>query len=142
METPETVSTQSPAATQIRAEGSAHVNVVRVDLSGAAVAVIVGLVLVIGACSAVIGLDISERGSQQRDWARRTADLERAWRQDVQSLDDSYARLDRQYRMTELKLDDWTVVAHRAGIALPSDYTRGPQGNLDAKSFHIPQRGK
>jgi hypothetical protein len=43
--------------------------------------------------------------------------------------------LDRQYRMTELKLDDWTVVAHRSGLVLPSDYARGPQGNLDAESF-------
>jgi hypothetical protein len=43
--------------------------------------------------------------------------------------------------MTELKLDDWTVVAHRAGLQLPGDYTRGPQGNLDAESFHIQEQG-
>lgn len=52
---------------------------------------------------------------------------------------DDFLKLDRQARMTELKLDDWTVVAHRAGLRLPGDYTRGPQGNLDAESFNIPQ---
>lgn len=55
---------------------------------------------------------------------------------------DDFAKLDRQYRMTELKLDDWTVVAHRAGIVLPSDYARGPQGNPDSQSFNIKPKGK
>ena len=55
---------------------------------------------------------------------------------------DEFYKLDRQVRMTELKLDDWTVVAHRAGLQLPGDYTRGPQGNLDAESFHIKSKGK
>lgn len=62
---------------------------------------------------------------------------------EIQHYRDDFLKLDRQSRMTELKLDDWTVVAHRAGLVLPGDYTRGPQGNLDAESFHIQkQKGK
>lgn len=53
---------------------------------------------------------------------------------------EEYVKMERQFRMTELKLDDWTVVAHRAGLQLPGDYTRGPQGNLDAESFHIQEK--
>jgi len=46
-----------------------------------------------------------------------------------------YDLLERQYRMVELKLDDWTVVAQSFRLVLPGDYTRGPQGNLDTESF-------
>ena len=53
---------------------------------------------------------------------------------------EEFVKLERQYRMMELKLDDWTVVAHRSGMVLPGDYARGPQGNLDAASFNIPQQ--
>lgn len=64
-----------------------------------------------------MGLDIAERMQMERE----------------------FANLDRQYRMVELKLDDWTVVAHRSGLVLPGDYTRGPQGNPDAESFKQPK---
>lgn len=74
----------------------------------------VSFMMFIGACGVVIGLDIAERARMEFE----------------------FNKLDRQYRMTELKLDDWTVVAHRAGLQLPGDYTRGPQGNLDAESFN------
>lgn len=67
---------------------------------------------------------------------------ERITQNEIQHYRDDFLKLDRQSRMTELKLDDWTVVAHRAGLQLPGDYTRGPQGNLDAESFHIPQKPK
>lgn len=54
---------------------------------------------------------------------------------------EAFLDLDRKYRMAELKLDDTSVVLHRAGLKLPGDYTRGPQGALDAESFHVPQKG-
>jgi len=71
----------------------------------------------------------------QRDWFLNTSQLQRDWQSQttlqVKKMDD----LQRQYRMAELKLDDTTVVLHRAGLQLPGDYTRGPQGNMDAESF-------
>jgi hypothetical protein len=97
----------------VQASESAHVNIVRIDLGGVTLIVVVLLVAIIGACGVVMGLDIAERSQMERE----------------------FAKLDRQYRMTELKLDDWTVVAHRSGLVLPGDYTRGPQGNLDSESF-------
>lgn len=54
-------------------------------------------------------------------------------------MDADFLKLDRQYRMVELKLDDWTVVAHRSGLVLPGDYARGPQGNPDIESFQKPK---
>ena len=95
------------------ADRGSSVNNIRIGLEGITLGIVLSLVLVIGACGLVMGLNIAE----QRELERR------------------YDALDRQFRMTELKLDDWTVVAHRAGLQLPGDYTRGPQGNLDSESF-------
>lgn len=97
----------------VNAAERANVNNVRIDLGNTILAVVTVLVAIIGACGVVMGVDIAERGFYEH----RFSDLER------------------QYRMTELKLDDWTVVAHRSGLVLPGDYTRGPQGNLDTESF-------
>jgi len=103
-------------------------NNIRIDFGGATLLVVCVLVTIIGACGVVMGIDIAERSAQEREAARNTAAL-------AEKMQD----LQRQYRMTELKLDDWTVVAHRSGLVLPGDYTRGPQGNLDSDSFK-PQR--
>jgi hypothetical protein len=97
----------------VTAHEHANVNNVRIDLGGTTLLVVVLLVTIIGACGVVMGIDIAERSVQSRH----------------------YDLLERQYRMVELKLDDWTVVAHRSGLVLPGDYTRGPQGNLDSESF-------
>jgi hypothetical protein len=50
---------------------------------------------------------------------------------------DRFGKLERQYRMTELKLDDWNVTARRAGLVLKGDYSGGPGGNPDAESFNM-----
>jgi hypothetical protein len=102
---------------------------VRIDLGGATLLVVVILVAIIGACGVVMGLNLSEQAALSREFQRQTAVL-------AEHMDD----LKRQSRMTELKLDDWTVVAHRAGLVLPGDYTRGPQGDLDSESFKKPKR--
>jgi hypothetical protein len=102
---------------QIHAAEHANVNNVRIDLGGSTLLVVVLLVAIIGACGVVMGIDIAERSTQARH----------------------YDLLERQYRMVELKLDDWTVVAHRSGLVLPGDYTCGPQGNPDTESFTQPK---
>ena len=119
-ETPNMIRTERSPNQAVTASDSANVNIVKIDLGDKMLFMILLLSIVIGACGVVIGLDIAERSRMIFE----------------------FAKLDRQYRMTELKLDDWTVVAHRAGLALPGDYTRGPQGNLDVESFHIPQKPK
>jgi hypothetical protein len=90
-----------------------HITNQTVNLGAPTLIVVAVLVAIIGACGVVMGVDIAERAQMERE----------------------FAKLDREYRMVELKLDDWTVVAHRSGLVLPGDYTRGPQGNPDAESF-------
>lgn len=104
----------------VHAGKGANVNVVRIELGKETFAVIILLAIVIGASGLIMGLNLSRQ----------------------RTLEDAFLKLDRQYRMTELKLDDWTVVAHRSGLVLPGDYTRGPQGNLDIESFHTSQKSK
>jgi len=101
----------------VTAAERANVNNVRIDLGGTTLAVVVLLVAIIGACGVVMGLNLARQAQ----------------------MEEKYDDLRRQYRMTELKLDDWTVVVHRAGLVLPGDYTRGPQGNLDRESFKQPK---
>ena len=109
-----------PAATESSASSGSSVNRITINLGGSTLIVVVMLASIIGACGIVMGIDIAERSVEER----RFEDLQR------------------QYRMTELKLDDWTVVAHRSGLVLPGDYTRGPQGNLDSESFTQPKGAK
>ncbi len=63
------------------------------------------------------------------------AALEREFHRDTETTNKAVELMQRQSRMTELKLDDWSVVAHRSGLVLPGDYTRGPQGNMDQEAF-------
>lgn len=113
----------------------ANVNNVRIDLGGTTLLVVVLLVAIIGSTGVVMGVDISDRHAQDREFDRRAQQAQREADNRAAALTETMTKLDRQYRMTELKLDDWTVVAHRAGLVLPGDYTRGPQGNLDSESF-------
>lgn len=107
------------AATALHAEQGSSIMAPNItfNLGGVTLLIVVMLVVVIGVCGVMMGLDIAERSQMARE----------------------FDRLDRQYRMVELKLDDWTVVAHRSGLVLPGDYTRGPQGNPDAESFKQPK---
>lgn len=133
----------------LTAESGGQVTNVKIDLGSTTLAVVSVLVAIIGACGVVIGIDIAERASQTREWQRLTTSQEHEWQRLTTAQEHEWQKqtavlaermqdLQRQYRMTELKLDDWTVVAHRSGLVLPSDYARGPQGNLDTQSFHPP----
>lgn len=96
--------------------------------------------VIVSACGVVMGIDIADRSNRDQAAHERLDAFSREEAKRTQELHDALQDLQRQYRMTELKLDDWTVVAHRAGLQLPGDYTRGPQGDLDAESFHINKR--
>lgn len=114
---PDSYRTRANDCGDINAGEGANVNVTKVELGDRMLLILIMLATLIGACGVVMGMNMSRQ----------------------KSLEDAFLKLDRQSRMTELKIDDWTVVLHRAGLQLPGDYTRGPQGNLDAESFHIPQ---
>lgn len=109
---------------------------ITINLGGSTLVVVVLLMTVIGAAAVTMGMDISDRQAFSREFDRRAAQAQRESDQRALLLNEHLQDLQRQYRMTELKLDDWTVVAHRSGLVLPGDYTRGPQGNLDAVSFN------
>jgi len=120
---PQTLSTSrdvhNPLTQDARGGGNiANVPVtVTVSLGRETLVLVALFAVIVGACGVVMGLNLS----RQKD------------------MEDHFDDLRRQYRMTELKLDDWTVVAHRSGLVLPGDYTRGPQGNLDSESFTKPK---
>lgn len=76
----------------------------------------------------------------QTDYFLHAAQQAQQTESEITHYRDKFTALERQYRMVELKLDDTAVVLHRAGLQLTGDYTRGPQGNLDAESFHISER--
>lgn len=78
----------------------------------------------------------------QTDYFLHAAEQAQGTEKEIAHYRDQFVALERQYRMTELKYDDVSVVLHRAGLQLPGDYTRGPQGALDAESFHVSQKGK
>lgn len=78
----------------------------------------------------------------QTDYFLHAAQQAQQNEQEITHYRERFNALERQYRMVELKLDDTSVVLHRAGLQIPGDYTRGPQGSLDAESFHISEKGK
>lgn len=97
----------------ISAGSGAHVQNVRIDLGGTTLAVVTVLVAIIGTCGVVMGIDIAERAAYER------------------KFDD----VERQERMTELKLDMVNLTVRRAGLVLPGDNDMGPTGNVDSESF-------
>jgi hypothetical protein len=116
-------------------EAGAHQTNLTVNLGAPTLALVFVLLAVVCLAAWVIGENTAERRNQEALQRQHELTLQREWERQTASLTEHMADLQRQYRMTELKLDDWTVVAHRRGLALPGDYTRGPQGNLDSQSF-------
>jgi hypothetical protein len=116
MANPETVSSQHGHAEAISASEHGHIQVVRIDFGREVMWIIAIFCMCLVIFAATVGYFIANDKAKEQ----------------------AYLYMDRQYRMAELKYDDLSVVMHRAGLALPGDYTRGPQGNMDADSFHIP----
>jgi hypothetical protein len=112
---------------------------------------LVALMAVLMGCGVVIGIDQAERHAQEREFDRRTEQARREFDERMaqaqrdadkraSELVEAMVELKRQYRMTELKYDDASVVLHRVGVVLPGDYARGPQGNIDVESFQQQMR--
>lgn len=129
----------SPPTSADRGSSANHIPI-SINLGGVTLIVVVFLVAIIGTTGVVMGIDISDRQAQQREFDNHQRTADRLADDREHRLEEAFLKLDRQYRMTELKLDDWSVVAHRAGLKLPGDYTRGPQGNLDSDSFHLQEK--
>jgi hypothetical protein len=79
----------------------------------------------------------SREGAQRESIQRTVDDLKLAYSLGLADDKERFSKLERQYRMTELKLDDWNVTARRAGLVLKGDYSGGPGGNTDAESFNV-----
>lgn len=91
----------------------------------------------------------AQRGQQQattyalaqsqaaQTYALANQQLARTYQNETDSMRRKFDELKTQARLTELILDDWNVTARRAGLKLKGDYAHGPQGNLDAESFHV-----
>ena len=127
-------------------ESGAHQTNFTINLGGPTITLVLALLAVICLAASVIGENTAERKNQeilqrqheltlQREMQANQLAIQREWEKQTAALIEHMDDLKRQYRMTELKLDDWTVVAHRRGLVLPGDYARGPQGNLDSQSF-------
>lgn len=152
---------ESPGATDssVRARGRANVAIANITekLGRGASAIILAAAFIAMFCAAWAAGRVATLGdviradhdAYQRDaqsardsYERDSRGLYLAYQNELQHYREDFQKMERQFRMTELKLDDWTVVAHRSGLALPGDYTRGPQGNLDAESFQVPQSNR
>jgi hypothetical protein len=79
----------------------------------------------------------SREGAQRESIQRTIDDLKLAYSLGLADDKERFSKLERQYRMTELKLDDWNVTARRAGLVLKGDYSGGAGGNPDAESFNM-----
>jgi hypothetical protein len=141
------------SAADSKADRGSSINKISINLGGSSL-------IVIGACGVVMGIDIAERSAQerksaeqatavqmaiikqtadlQRDWILNTSQLQRDWEKQTVILTEKTQDMQRQWRMTEMKLDAWGVTARRAGLKLPRDFEMGPGGNPDSASFNIP----
>lgn len=107
METPETIANQSPGSQH--AKSSAPIQQVRIDLGSATVAIVVSLMIVIGACGVVMGLNLSRQ----------------------QQLVQAFTYMERQEALKERRLMDMEAYALLNGWKRPGDDTFGPTGNVE-----------
>jgi hypothetical protein len=114
------------------------------DFGPAAIAIVIGLMLVICACGVVIGLDISERQTTQERTRSQIAELRdhidaqvRAsqieidhYKEEFQKLTVEYKELKTQNWLLERRLMDKEALDIIHGDKLPSDSEYGATGNL------------
>jgi hypothetical protein len=103
----EPIATQSPNAQQ--ASSSAPVQQVRVDIGGTTIAIVICLMLVIGACAAIMGLNLARQAQ----------------------LDDDFRYMERQEALKERRLMDMEAYALLNGWKRPGDDTFGPTGSVE-----------
>ncbi len=88
--------------------GSTNVNIMKVGLEPATLAVIVSLVVVIGACGVVMGLNLAKQAQ----------------------LDKDQIGAQKQAQLVERRLMDMEAYAILNGWKVPGDDTHGPTGNI------------
>jgi hypothetical protein len=134
-----TVSTK-PVPTESSASGGSSVNRISITFSEKG-ALILGVVF-----ATALAAYAAARVSSLKDHIDENQHItlyaieqhERITQNEIDHYREYFAKLERQYRMTEMKLDAWGVTARRAGLKLPGDFEMGPGGNPDAASFNIP----
>jgi hypothetical protein len=103
----EPIATQSPNSQQ--ASSTAPIQQVRIDIGAATIAIVICLMLVIGACGVVMGLNLSRQ----------------------QQLIQAFTYMERQEALKERRLMDMEAYALLNGWKRPGDDTFGPTGNVE-----------
>ena len=98
-----------PYQESIEAEGSAHINNVRIDLGSPTLITIIALAGIIGACGLVMGLNLAKQSRIDND----VQDMKLAW------------------KLEERRKMDLEAYMMLQGWKIPSDDTHGPTGNFD-----------
>lgn len=93
------------------AEEGSHVTRVNVELGSATIAIVVSLMLIIGACGVVMGMNLAKQSQ----------------------LDANLQSLTRIYERNFIQLTDMQALLLREGLAQPGDFIHGPAGNLEYK---------
>jgi hypothetical protein len=114
---------------------SASMHRVAITVGGAMFWFIAVLLIIVGVG---VGLDISERSAQRRQWDANTATLQREWQRDTAKIAESnerlyleYQKAEREARVKEQQLMDLSALQLRDGVRQPGDTTNGPAGNLN-----------
>jgi hypothetical protein len=104
----ETVAHGSTALDSAHAHNGSSVNQIRIELGAATIAIVVSLMLVIGACGVVMGLNLSKQAEQ----------------------DAQFKTMKTQEWLLERRLMDREALDIVNGTKLPSDDEHGATGNL------------
>lgn len=103
----ETIANQSPGSQH--AKSNAPIQQVRIDMGATTVAIVASLVIIIGACGVVMGLNLSRQ----------------------QSLIQAFTYMERQEALKERRLMDMEAYALLNGWKRPGDDTFGPTGSVE-----------
>jgi hypothetical protein len=110
----ETTAHGSPEANHAHAHAGSSVNQIRIDFGAVTLGVVVALVIVIGGCGLVMGLNLSKQAQQDAD----------------------FKAMKTQEWLLERRLMDREALDIVNGIKKPGDDQNGPTGNLQRMKPH------
>lgn len=90
------------------ADRGSSVNNIRIELGGTTLAIVISLVVVIGGCALIMGLNLAKQAEQ----------------------DSQFRDLQTQYKLVERRYMDMEAYAIVNGWKIPGDDSFGPTGNL------------
>ena len=115
--------------------GGSSANHISINLGGATLIVVCILAAIIGAAGVAMGLNISEQHALVREVDRQNSQLAREFDRDTAITNEHLQDLQRQYRMTELKLDDWTVLLKMRAANTNSKWEMSQSVNVEPEKY-------